>query len=133
MYIVIVRDPCESLPSWFKLQGLLAQDLTGEDIMDRPHLHHVFKEENVIWFHNEIDFCKSIAPENITVLDSDQFYRDIQGDVRKVRCGRVGVAGRWAPSGSANSAACVHPCVRTHLRARTPGVRAPRAPDRAQL
>ena len=83
-YIVIVRDPAESLPSWFKLQGLLSQDLTGEDIMDRPHLHNVFKEENIKWFHNEIEFCKAIAPNNITVLDSDQFYRDIQGDVRKV-------------------------------------------------
>jgi hypothetical protein len=84
-YIVIVRDPAESVPSWLKLQGLLAADLTGENMMDRPHLHHAFKEENIAWFHNEIRFCRSIASQNITILDSDQFYRDIQGDVRKVR------------------------------------------------
>jgi omega-hydroxy-beta-dihydromenaquinone-9 sulfotransferase len=83
-YIVIVRDPAESVPSWLKLQGLLAADLTGENMMDRPHLHHAFKEENIAWFHNEIRFCRSIASQNITILDSDQFYRDIQGDVRKV-------------------------------------------------
>ena len=97
-YIVIVRDPAESLPSWFKLQGLLAKDLTGEDVMDRPHLHRVFKEENIVWFHNQIKFCRDVNSANITVLNSDQFYRDIQGDVRKVRCSwrRVGgPGGEW--------------------------------------
>jgi len=83
-YIVIVRSASESLPSWFKLQGLLAKDLVGEDVMERPHLHRFFKEENLAWFKNEIEFCRSVPLENLTVLDSDQFYRDIQGDVRKV-------------------------------------------------
>jgi hypothetical protein len=84
-FIVIVRDPALSLPSWFKLQGLLSIDMSGEDIMARPHLRQVFKEENIVWFHREIEFCRTTTPGSLYVLHSEEFYNDIPATMRKVR------------------------------------------------
>jgi len=94
-YIVIVRDPALSLPSWFKLQSLLSIDMSGEDIMARPHLRQVFKEENIAWFKAEIEFCRTTPPRTLYLLSSEEFYNDIPGSMRKVGpLGERGL-GRW--------------------------------------
>ena len=89
-YIVIVRDPALTLPSWFKLQSLLSIDMSGEDIMARPHLVQVFKEENIKWFQREIEFCRTTTPGSLYVLHSEEFYNDIPNTMRKVRRWRAG-------------------------------------------
>ncbi len=96
-FIVIVRKPEETLPSWFKLLSYLSMDISGEDYMSRPRLRVQIKTENKVWFRNQIEFCRTIPPRSLRVILFDEFYRDIPGNVRKIYAyfGREIVPGAW--------------------------------------
>ena len=103
-FIVIVRDPLLTVPSWFKLQSLLSIDMSGEDIMARPHLRKVFKEENIKWFHKEIEFCRTVPDHLCVLLHADEVYNDIPTTMRKVTGPRRGRADRVPPAAHQHSA-----------------------------
>ncbi|CAB9500766.1 expressed unknown protein [Seminavis robusta] len=83
-YVVIVRDPQESLRSWMKLQGLLAYQLTGNNVLrNHPEIRETIIQENILWFHKEVEFCKTTSRENLLVLR----YTDIVQDIpQQVKC-----------------------------------------------
>ena len=83
-YVVIVRDPKESLRSWMKLQGLLAYQFTGNNVLhNHPEIRETIIQENVLWFHKEIEFCRNTSRENLLVLR----YTDIVSDIpQQVKC-----------------------------------------------
>lgn len=82
-YVVVVRDPKESLRSWMKLQGLLAYQLTGNNVMrNHREVREAIIRENVQWFHKEIEFCQTTPRENLLVLRYTDIVRDIPRQVQ---------------------------------------------------
>ena len=82
-YVVIARDPKESLRSWMKLQGLLAYQLTGNNIMrNHPDLREVIIQENIQWFHNEVEFCRTTSRKNLLVLRYTDIVQNIPEQVK---------------------------------------------------
>ena len=79
-FVVIVRDPQESLRSWMKLQGLLAYQLSGNNVMrNHPDVREAIIQENIEWFRKEIEFCHTTAGKQLLVLR----YTDIVADIPK--------------------------------------------------
>jgi len=84
-YCVLVRDPKESLKSWLKLQGLLAEGIAGNNFMKTmPDIRQAVIQENIRWFHNEVEFCKSTPRENLLVLRTNDICDDIPKQVERV-------------------------------------------------
>ncbi|KCV68614.1 hypothetical protein H696_04907 [Fonticula alba] len=84
-YICLVRNPESSLPSWMRLQGLLAQDFAGIDVMAHKELARVVREENAIWFRNQIEFCRNIVkPSNLYLVRSEKFYENIYNNTHSL-------------------------------------------------
>lgn len=82
-YVVIVREPKESLRSWLKLQGLLAHQFSGNNIMkNHPNVREETIKENIRWFHREIEFCRSTSREDLLVLRYTDIVKDIPQQVK---------------------------------------------------
>jgi len=82
-YVVIVRDPKESLRSWMKLQGLLSYQLTGNNIMrNHPDVRETIIQENIRWYHNEVEFCQTTSRKNLLVLRYTDIVQDIPEQVK---------------------------------------------------
>lgn len=82
-YVVIVRDPKESLRSWMKLQGLLAHQFTGNNMMrNHREVREAIIKENIQWFHKEIEFCRTTSRENLLVLRYTDIVTDIPQQVK---------------------------------------------------
>lgn len=82
-YVVIARDPKESLRSWMKLQGLLAYQMTGNNIMrNHPELREVIIQENIQWFHKEIEFCRTTNRKDLLVLRYTDIVQNIPNQVK---------------------------------------------------
>jgi len=82
-YVVIVREPKESLRSWMKLQGLLAYQLTGNNIMrNHPELREMIIQENIQWFLKEVEFCCNTSRKNLLVLRYTDIVQDIPEQVK---------------------------------------------------
>jgi len=76
--LFIVRPAEYSLPSWFKLYGLLSQEYTGYDLVNCcPSFRAGLKELNVEGFQNEIKVWNSLPEKRRYVLDFFEFYGNI--------------------------------------------------------
>ena len=66
-----------------KLQGLLAYQLTGNNIMrNHPDLREVIIQENIQWFHNEVEFCRTTSRKNLLVLRYTDIVQNIPEQVK---------------------------------------------------
>eukprot|EP01100_Stratorugosa_tubuloviscum_P013801 TRINITY_DN709_c2_g1_i1.p1 TRINITY_DN709_c2_g1~~TRINITY_DN709_c2_g1_i1.p1 ORF type:complete len:423 (-),score=122.25 TRINITY_DN709_c2_g1_i1:84-1352(-) len=84
-FICIVRDKNESLPSWIRLFKLLSTDVMGRDSMsENPKLLKTFKKENLIWFHRQIQFCKSLQKTQLLTIKFSQFFQNIPNGIEKI-------------------------------------------------
>ena len=82
-YVVVARDPKESLRSWMKLQGLLAYQLTGNNVMrNHPDLREVIIQENIQWFHKEIEFCRETSRKDLLVLRYTDIVQNIPEQIK---------------------------------------------------
>lgn len=96
-YVVVVRDPKDSLPSWLKLQGLLARHIAGNNVLrNHPEIREVVIKENIAWFHKEIEFCKETSRKHMLVLRYSDLIADIPEQVRVV----YDFLGRYIEKGS---------------------------------
>lgn len=81
-YVVLVRDPKDSLPSWMKLQGLLAYQMTGNNVMkNHEDVRETIIKENIEWFHKEVEFCRTTSRKHLLVLRYSDLVTDIPGQV----------------------------------------------------
>eukprot|EP01099_Mayorella_cantabrigiensis_P006013 TRINITY_DN4934_c0_g1_i1.p1 TRINITY_DN4934_c0_g1~~TRINITY_DN4934_c0_g1_i1.p1 ORF type:complete len:299 (-),score=64.07 TRINITY_DN4934_c0_g1_i1:83-979(-) len=76
--LFIVRPAEGSLPSWFKLYGLLSSEYTGYDLINTsPVFRECFKRLNVEGFQNEVKIWNSLPEVRKKVLDFVEFYGDM--------------------------------------------------------
>ena len=94
-YVVIARDPREQMPSWMKLQGLLAEPISGiNTIRDFPAIREAVLQINTQWYQKQRSFCdrlvrvnmkRSAWPSDSMMLVSfDDFVQDIPAQIGKV-------------------------------------------------
>jgi len=82
--LVMVRKPEEQLRSWFKLQGLLAKDLTGYNFISiSKECLAAVKRVNADFYKKEIEFLNVLDPKKFKLLQFSQFYKDIQKSTRE--------------------------------------------------
>lgn len=77
-YLCIVREPVDSLPSWMRLQALLAYDFVGVEVLDHPGILREIKKENIAWFKNQVDFCQSLGKDRLLTFSSEEYYKAIR-------------------------------------------------------
>lgn len=82
-YVVLVRDPKDSLPSWMKLQGLLAYQMSGNNVLkNHADVRETIIKENIEWFRKEIEFCRTTSRKNLLVLRYTDLIADIPQQVK---------------------------------------------------
>lgn len=95
-FIVIVRDPKESLPSWMKLQSLLSLGSSGNNLMTDPKVKQAVIDVNKKWFQKEIEFCEETPNKSLHVLRYKDFIKDIPKEISRIH----GFLGKEITNGS---------------------------------